>query len=132
MAKSIEELRAIRDKMRDQIDLRQKDENNIRVVIGMATCGIAAGARSVLNAFTSGLKPLYFVNVNTSVAIIAVFRLLIIVLFLILKLYPKLMLFNLIYEPSSTKRSENSTSRFFDSTAFGNSLPVPSPRHKLL
>ena len=51
MAKSIEELRAIREKMRDQIDLRQKDENNIRVVVGMATCGIAAGARPVLNAF---------------------------------------------------------------------------------
>ena len=52
MAKSIEELRAIREKMRSQIDLRQKDENNIRVVVGMATCGIAAGARPVLNAFT--------------------------------------------------------------------------------
>jgi len=52
MAKSIEELREIREKMRAQIDLRQKDENNIRVVVGMATCGIAAGARPVLNAFT--------------------------------------------------------------------------------
>ena len=56
MAKSIEELRAIREKMRDQIDLRQKDEDNIRVVIGMATCGIAAGARPVLNAFTEEIR----------------------------------------------------------------------------
>jgi len=56
MAKSIEELRAIREKMRAQIDLRQKDENNIRVVVGMATCGIAAGARPVLNAFTEEVR----------------------------------------------------------------------------
>jgi len=56
MAKSIEELRAIREKMRDQIDLRKKGENNIRVVVGMATCGIAAGARPVLNAFTEEVR----------------------------------------------------------------------------
>ena len=56
MAKTIEELRAIREKMREQIDLRQKDENNIRVVVGMATCGIAAGARPVLNAFVEEVR----------------------------------------------------------------------------
>ena len=56
MAKTIEELRAIRERMRDQIDLRQKDENNIRVVVGMATCGIAAGARPVLNAFVEEVR----------------------------------------------------------------------------
>jgi len=56
MAKSIEELRAIREKMRGQIDLRQADGNDIRVVVGMATCGIAAGARPVLNAFTEEVR----------------------------------------------------------------------------
>ena len=66
MAKSIEELRAIREKMRDQIDLRQKDDNNIRVVIGMATCGIAAGARSVLNAFTEEARKRNLNNVTIS------------------------------------------------------------------
>ena len=50
--KSIEELKAIREKMKKQMDLRSADENDIRVVVGMATCGIAAGARPVLNAFT--------------------------------------------------------------------------------
>ena len=66
MAKSIEELRAIREKMRDQIDLRQKDENNIRVVVGMATCGIAAGARPVLNTFTEEMRNKNLNNVTIS------------------------------------------------------------------
>ena len=66
MAKSIEELRAIREKMRDQIDLRQKDEDNIRVVIGMATCGIAAGARPVLGAFTEEVRKRNLNNVTIS------------------------------------------------------------------
>ena len=50
--KSLEELAAIRDKMKNIVNTREADENNIRVVVGMATCGIAAGARPVLNAFT--------------------------------------------------------------------------------
>lgn len=50
--KSLEELKAIRDRMQKQVGLRESDENTIRVVVGMATCGIAAGARPVLNAFT--------------------------------------------------------------------------------
>ena len=66
MAKSIEELRELREKMRAQIDLRQKDENNIRVVIGMATCGIAAGARPVLNAFTEEARKRNLNNVTVS------------------------------------------------------------------
>ena len=64
MAKSIEELRAIREQMRAQIDLRQKDENNIRVVVGMATCGIAAGARPVINAFTEEVRKRNLNNVT--------------------------------------------------------------------
>ncbi len=48
--KSLEELKAIRDKMRDKVVLRD-GVADIRVVVGMATCGIAAGARPVLNSF---------------------------------------------------------------------------------
>ena len=48
--KSLEELKAIRDKMKKQMDLRDSSEDNIRVVVGMATCGIAAGARAVMTA----------------------------------------------------------------------------------
>ena len=49
--KSLEELKAIRDRMQKQVGLRESDENTIRVVVGMATCGIAAGARPVQEAF---------------------------------------------------------------------------------
>ena len=48
--KSLAELQAIKDRMKDKIVLRE-GSNDIRVVVGMATCGIAAGARPVLNAF---------------------------------------------------------------------------------
>lgn len=48
--KTLEELKAIRDKMKNQIDLRAEDTgDHIRVQVGMATCGIASGARPVLN-----------------------------------------------------------------------------------
>ena len=64
MTKSIEELRAIREKMRNQIDLRQQDGDNIRVVVGMATCGIAAGARPVLSAFIEETRKRNLSNVT--------------------------------------------------------------------
>lgn len=48
--KSLEELAAIREKMKSSVLLRE-GQNDIRIVVGMATCGIAAGARPVLNAF---------------------------------------------------------------------------------
>lgn len=48
--KSLAELQAIRDKARSQVILRENHDNAIRVLVGMATCGIAAGARPVLNA----------------------------------------------------------------------------------
>mgnify|MGYP002660173772 FL=1 len=50
--KSIEELMAIRDKTRKNMTVREDTgDSKLRVVVGMATCGIAAGARPVLNAF---------------------------------------------------------------------------------
>ena len=47
--KSLEELKAIRERMQNKVILRE-GQANIRVAVGMATCGIAAGARPVLNA----------------------------------------------------------------------------------
>jgi NADP-reducing hydrogenase subunit HndB len=52
--KSLAELAAIREKMKDKIVLRE-GTGSVRVVVGMATCGIAAGARPVLNAFVEGV-----------------------------------------------------------------------------
>ena len=48
--KSLAELAAIKAKMQDQVVIRE-GEGAVRVVVGMATCGIAAGARPVLSAF---------------------------------------------------------------------------------
>lgn len=53
--KSLAELQAIKDKMRDKVVLRE-GYGEKRVVVGMATCGIAAGARPVLNAFVEGVN----------------------------------------------------------------------------
>lgn len=49
--KSLAELQAIRDKAKQSIQVREESDAGKRVVVGMATCGIAAGARPVLNAF---------------------------------------------------------------------------------
>ena len=64
--KSLAELQAIRDKMRRQIDLRDSGDDRIRVVVGMATCGIAAGARPVLNAFLEEVAKRQLNNVTVS------------------------------------------------------------------
>ena len=48
--KTLADLEAIRKKTLEQVTLR-KDEDGVRVVVGMATCGIAAGARPVMSAF---------------------------------------------------------------------------------
>ena len=49
--KSLEELAALRERMKNSVAMRQDNSNTTRVVVGMATCGIAAGARPVLTAF---------------------------------------------------------------------------------
>ncbi len=53
--KSLAELAAIREKMKDKVVLRE-GTNDTRIVVGMATCGIAAGARPVLGAFVEGIN----------------------------------------------------------------------------
>ena len=53
--KSLAELQAIKDKMKNKVILRD-GTNELRVVVGMATCGIAAGARPVLNAIVEAVN----------------------------------------------------------------------------
>ena len=53
--KSLAELQAIKDKMKNKVVLRE-GSNELRVVVGMATCGIAAGARPVLNAIVEAVN----------------------------------------------------------------------------
>ncbi|CDE70666.1 MAG TPA: (2Fe-2S) ferredoxin domain-containing protein [Clostridiales bacterium] len=50
--KSLQELNAIRERMQKQtLNRDAATENSTRVVVGMATCGIAAGAKPVMSAF---------------------------------------------------------------------------------
>ncbi len=53
--KSLAELKAIKEKMKDKVVLREGSAD-IRIVVGMATCGIAAGARPVLNAIVEAVN----------------------------------------------------------------------------
>ncbi|HZJ56828.1 MAG TPA: (2Fe-2S) ferredoxin domain-containing protein [Clostridia bacterium] len=52
---TLKELEKIRQKTLDSVNLR-KDRSGTRVVVGMATCGIAAGARPVLTAFLGEIQ----------------------------------------------------------------------------
>lgn len=61
--KSLEELKAIRDKMQGQVNLRSEDTAVTRVVVGMATCGIAAGARPVLKVLADGVQEKGLTNI---------------------------------------------------------------------
>ena len=63
--KSLAELAAIREKMKDKVVLRE-GTSDTRIVVGMATCGIAAGARPVLNAFVEGVNR---ENLNNTVTV---------------------------------------------------------------
>ena len=64
--KSLAELQAIRDRARAQVDLREKSDDNIRVLVGMATCGIAAGARPVMLAFVDEVAKRQLKNVTVT------------------------------------------------------------------
>ena len=53
--KSIKDLEAIRERAKQEMSLREI-ENKTRIIVGMATCGIAAGARPVMAAFNRELE----------------------------------------------------------------------------
>lgn len=54
--RTLEELRAIRERMQGIVGMRAENENQVRVVVGMATCGIASGAREVLSALSDAVQ----------------------------------------------------------------------------
>ncbi len=64
--KSLEELKEIREKMEGEIGQRSDDSNKTRVVVGMATCGIASGARPVLNRLSDDVQEDHLDNVVVS------------------------------------------------------------------
>lgn len=66
--KSLAELKAIREKMQGQVNMRDGGENDgrVRVVVGMATCGIASGARPVLNKLAEEVQNKKLANVTVT------------------------------------------------------------------
>ena len=65
--KSLAELQAIREKTLNRINLRKEDESDVtRVVVGMATCGIAAGARPVMLSFLEEINKRKLQHVTVS------------------------------------------------------------------
>ena len=64
--KSIEELKALREKVKGTVDVRNagEAEGNIKIIVGMATCGIAAGARETLMAMLEEAKNLNIENMT--------------------------------------------------------------------
>lgn len=64
--KSLAELQAIRDKAKTQLNIREENPDAIRVLVGMATCGIAAGARPVLNSFVEEIAKRGLSNVTVT------------------------------------------------------------------
>lgn len=64
--KSLAELQEIRNRALNQVNLRKEREDGVRVVVGMATCGIAAGARPVLNAVLQEIEKRNLANVTVT------------------------------------------------------------------
>lgn len=54
--KSLADLEAIRQKTFNRVNLRNESKDDTRIVVGMATCGIAAGARPVMQAFVEEIN----------------------------------------------------------------------------
>lgn len=63
--KSLADLEAIRNKTLNKVTLRKENEGT-RVVVGMATCGIAAGARPVMNAFLEEIAKRHIEDVTVT------------------------------------------------------------------
>ena len=62
--KSLAELKAIREKMQNQVSLRSESADQTRVVVGMATCGIASGARPVLTTLSDAVQSKGLTNIS--------------------------------------------------------------------
>jgi NADP-reducing hydrogenase subunit HndB len=64
--KSLAELEEIRQRVKANINIRESDGDNTRIVVGMATCGIAAGARPVLSSLVEEVAKRNLKNVSVT------------------------------------------------------------------
>ena len=64
MAKlTLEGLRKLREEKKQSMDLRDSDNKNVQIVVGMGTCGIAAGAKDTFGTLVDVLAEKGIVNV---------------------------------------------------------------------
>ena len=54
--KSLDELKALKEKAQAQMGIFDANSEIVRVVVGLATCGIASGARPVMDKMTADVK----------------------------------------------------------------------------
>ena len=64
--KTLEELMALRDAAKAKMTVREDSSEITRIVVGMATCGIAAGARPVLGKFSEEIEKRGLANVTVT------------------------------------------------------------------
>lgn len=66
--KSLEELEMIRQAAKDKLDIRSiaESEDKIMIRVGMATCGIASGARETMQAIMDELTKQNITNVSVT------------------------------------------------------------------
>jgi (2Fe-2S) ferredoxin len=64
--KSLDELKALRDKYKSSVEMRGStdEENRVRIAVGMATCGIASGSRETINAIVDEVRAQGLNNVS--------------------------------------------------------------------
>lgn len=66
--KSLEELKMIRDRVRAELIIREEKPDSTKILVNMAACGIAAGAKLVLNAFVEEISKRGLKNVMVTQA----------------------------------------------------------------
>ena len=64
--KTLEELMALRDAAKANMTTRDDSSEVIRIVVGMATCGIAAGARPIMAKFMEETAKRSLTNVTVA------------------------------------------------------------------
>ena len=63
---TLEDLRKLREKQKKELDKRSTENKEIEIIVGMGTCGIAAGAKDTLDAFVTELEEQELDNVKVT------------------------------------------------------------------
>ena len=60
---TLDALRKLRDEKKQALDLRDSENKNVQIVVGMGTCGIAAGAKETFGAIIDSIAEKRLSNV---------------------------------------------------------------------